>query len=516
VYVSVRPGGGVPPRGEMRGGVAHGVVSLAFLALWLPTASGRRPSLFDSTVLARGPGGVAGGGAATGTPDRHASRPVKGACPRELPVPWKASLPLRFPPGDRGNGKIPKIVHFVFLSGHNGGEPAFTFVNFAAVASALAVIRPEVVMVHCDQEPRGALWKLLRPHVRVMKARDVTSIFGNSVRGTTHKSDVLRLEILLQHGGIYMDTDIIALRSFDPLLGFECVMGDEEMDGWGTGLNSAVTLSAPNASFVRMMYESYRDFTDWCWNCHAVVLPKKLALSNPGLVKQLPHTKFHWPSWNHAGMKLMMDSFEYDYADNYAVHMWAQELVASPYADFSMGWCYECHSTLVSMLQAYVPDPLVSVVLPCEAPDHLEAAIVGALGQTFPSWELVVVADVADGDACARTAERLLRDGGVDPDARLVRASGRPDVHGVHPNGANGVLVIELDATVATLPPDLFGRIAAVVSHGLEVQEGVYEFMNATSSLNQKGRAAAAISRWAVPCAMFSLLMAAIAPGAPA
>ena len=38
-------------------------------------------------------------------------------------------------------------------------------------------------------------------------------IFGNPVKRFAHQADVLRLELLLQFGGVYLDLDVLLLRS---------------------------------------------------------------------------------------------------------------------------------------------------------------------------------------------------------------------------------------------------------------------------------------------------------------
>jgi hypothetical protein len=53
-------------------------------------------------------------------------------------------------------------------------------------------------------------------------------VFGNPVEHFARKADVLRLQILLEHGGIYLDLDTICQRSFEPLLDGGVVMGREE------------------------------------------------------------------------------------------------------------------------------------------------------------------------------------------------------------------------------------------------------------------------------------------------
>lgn len=41
-------------------------------------------------------------------------------------------------------------------------------------------------------------------------------------------SDYARMDILYQYGGIYLDTDVEVIRSFDPLLEYECFMGFDQ------------------------------------------------------------------------------------------------------------------------------------------------------------------------------------------------------------------------------------------------------------------------------------------------
>jgi mannosyltransferase OCH1-like enzyme len=50
-------------------------------------------------------------------------------------------------------------------------------------------------------------------------------IFGKRLRSFAHQADVLRLEILMREGGVYLDLDTITLRSFEPLMGDRLVMG---------------------------------------------------------------------------------------------------------------------------------------------------------------------------------------------------------------------------------------------------------------------------------------------------
>jgi len=49
-------------------------------------------------------------------------------------------------------------------------------------------------------------------------------------------TDVVRLDVLVQHGGIYMDTDVEVLKSLDDILGYDAVSGFETASQIPTGL----------------------------------------------------------------------------------------------------------------------------------------------------------------------------------------------------------------------------------------------------------------------------------------
>ena len=72
--------------------------------------------------------------------------------------------------------------------------------------------------------------KLTKPMVTLVSIVAPEEEFGNPLTHVAHKADVVRLEKIIEHGGIYLDSDVVVQRSLDDLLDFPCVMGQE-----GTG-----------------------------------------------------------------------------------------------------------------------------------------------------------------------------------------------------------------------------------------------------------------------------------------
>src|SRR6185436_7511775 len=116
--------------------------------------------------------------------------------------------------------------------------------------------------------------KELLPHVSAEKIEAPTAIFGNPLRHPAHRADVVRLEKLLEHGGIYLDCDMLVRKSFDDLLGHSVVLARQSpIENFG--VPNAAILAEPNAPFLRRWYESYETFRgdgNRHWDEHSVLV----------------------------------------------------------------------------------------------------------------------------------------------------------------------------------------------------------------------------------------------------
>jgi glycosyltransferase involved in cell wall biosynthesis len=308
-------------------------------------------------------------------------------------------MPFQFPRRTNpAHAKIPSVVHYIF--GLKKAREPFGLVHYLAVASALNVLKPQRVIIHHGfGQPAGLYWDLVRDHVELKQARAVDEIFGNPVDDYAHKADLIRIEALMKYGGISLDLDVWVLRPFDDLLGNDFVMGQEGpprgRDGV-IGLCNAVILSSAKSKFLKRWYNSYRSFNGPQGDYQ---LPTLLAKQYPSEIALLPYDRFFSPTWRHSTLKAMYAENTYGYASNYAVHTW--ESASRDYLEgFSMSWLFECRSTLLSMMRAYVPNPLISVIVPCyEQRKYIRESIDSIVAQKWPLWELIVVDDGST-DSC--------------------------------------------------------------------------------------------------------------------
>ena len=215
-----------------------------------------------------------------------------------------AAMPHDAAPGRRRNGEvdakaqgdIPDLFHITWPSDGHGPNVVprpWNYLMYACARSVIVLGRPAlglyIHVVH-GSEPTGQWWQdtLALPGVQLKYMREVTSLFGRKLTLPAHMADVNRLEIVLQYGGVYVDTDLLVIRSFKSLLGERgVVMGYEAADdGVAYGLCNGLFLSRPRERFLKEWYERLRtQFFPVRWERRVAGTappPLKLRLPAPG------------------------------------------------------------------------------------------------------------------------------------------------------------------------------------------------------------------------------------------
>jgi len=233
---------------------------------------------------------------------------------------------------------IPKKLHFITgLKEDFGGKP-FGFAHYMAIRSAIELNHDCQVNVYYKYSPSGPYWELIKPHVNEVLVEPPDNIFGNPITHFAHKADILRLEILLREGGVYLDTDTICNRPFSTVFDDKVVMGVEGhttgLSGWLSGerlgLCNAIIIAPPGSEFLTKWLASYTDFDANNWNQHSVFRPAELAREFPALVTVQPPERFFWAMWTEDGIRsLFIDSHEFPEA--VSIHLW--ESISWPYVE---------------------------------------------------------------------------------------------------------------------------------------------------------------------------------------
>ena len=190
---------------------------------------------------------------------------------------------------------IPRIVHFTWGL---KGDGVFTLALYLAIRAALLNIQPDEIQLHYSYlDQSNPYFQKLAPNLTLVH-HDPNELLALHPRWhVAHLSDVIRLQALNTTGGIYLDSDVYALRPFDAVLrgARDAVLAHE--GGNRYGLCNAVVLAKPGSRFVARWLDAYDSFREQDWNYHSVVLPRELADRHPGELCALSPTAFFWPLW---------------------------------------------------------------------------------------------------------------------------------------------------------------------------------------------------------------------------
>lgn len=247
---------------------------------------------------------------------------------------------------------IPNHLHFIFGLNPDYGKIPFSIVHYLAVKSASELNKPSTTWFHYQYEPSGEWWERTKPLVTLNKVTAPDTIFGRPLFHFAHKADVLRLQVLKETGGIYLDLDTISVKPLSELLGHSFVIGEElrtayvpknlrqrikyvlakklglpitKLEGTNNGFCNAVLLSEKDSPFAARWLEEYKQFRskgrDRYWNEHSVRVPMRLARQYPEEITLLGPYCFHYPLYNKEGLQFLFEE-RHEYPEAYLHHLW--------------------------------------------------------------------------------------------------------------------------------------------------------------------------------------------------
>lgn len=207
---------------------------------------------------------------------------------------------------------IPRIVHLVQLKAGDDAELHFSFQAFLCVYTAHHFIQPSAIYIHTDHSQEavdgaienGTTWtrKILTAFPETVRINQVvpptTAANGLALERIEHKSDFVRMEQVGLRGGVYLDWDVLTLRSPAPLLdaGFAAVVG-RQADG---NINNGCFLARRGAALVRLMNDEMPAVFSGEWQRHSTGLITPIAeriAYVPGEVLILDDKAFAPTSW---------------------------------------------------------------------------------------------------------------------------------------------------------------------------------------------------------------------------
>ncbi len=243
------------------------------------------------------------------------------------------------------SARIPKIFHFVY--GLQPQTEPFHLVHYLALASCLEVNRPERVLLHLHHRPWGEYWERIADRVdtsRVRRSRVRLRYRDRRVERYryAHEADFVRLDVLLEHGGVYADLDTIFVRPLpERLFAERFVLGREDdvpCDGTATAapsLCNALIMAERGAEFARLWRARMAAAFDGSWSRHSTLLPRVLADEHPALIHVEPAPTFYPYMWTRDDLHRLLEARETVGAEVASVHLWAHLWWSKTRRDFS-------------------------------------------------------------------------------------------------------------------------------------------------------------------------------------
>jgi hypothetical protein len=198
---------------------------------------------------------------------------------------------------------IPRVVHLVF--GLREQDEPFHLLHHLAVVSCREVLQPDEVVMHLHHEPHGPYWDLTLPLVTVERITPVAEVERRPVDADVapyryaHHADVVRLDVLARHGGLYSDIDVLwraplpdGLWEQPAVIGAEAPVRYSRWRRAERSVSNAVILAEPGSAFVTTWREQIVEAMDGTWSNHSCRLATRLAAAHPDLVHVEPQQRF--------------------------------------------------------------------------------------------------------------------------------------------------------------------------------------------------------------------------------
>lgn len=249
---------------------------------------------------------------------------------------------------------IPRIAHFVF--GLREQREPFHFLHYAALESCRRVLDPERIYFHHLHLPWGPWWDLIEPHLELMAVDETREVAEADYSAGlvperyryAHHADLIRLDCLIEHGGLYADIDTIFVRPLPGelyrapfVIGSEPPVRDELTGNWRPSLCNALLLAEPGSEFALEWRARIAGALNGTWSNQSGFLAAELCESLPGAVRVEPPVRFFPFAASQAGLSSLLESHADVPEDCCSVHLWEHlwfERGRRDFVDAHAGW----------------------------------------------------------------------------------------------------------------------------------------------------------------------------------
>uniref|UniRef100_A0A6C0KVP9 Glycosyltransferase n=1 Tax=viral metagenome TaxID=1070528 RepID=A0A6C0KVP9_9ZZZZ len=152
--------------------------------------------------------------------------------------------------------EIPKIIHLLYF-----GETEFRSYHYRCIRSILKNMPNHQIIIYNNVEPIGnAYWDSIKKYdsVKIEKIVPPSTFDGFELKHFQYKADVVRIEKLYEHGGIYLDIDMLIFKNFEKIFDSKHDFYISKEGSQGDGLINAFIASKPKNEFLKIWLESFK------------------------------------------------------------------------------------------------------------------------------------------------------------------------------------------------------------------------------------------------------------------
>jgi hypothetical protein len=233
-------------------------------------------------------------------------------------------------------GRVPRHFHFIF--GLREQTEPFHLVHYLCLESCLRVNQPDRVTLYYHYQPYGHYWNLIKHRIELVRVPlhpGVASqhyddpLISRKLR-YAHHADFIRLEKLLEHGGVYADIDTLFVRPIPEALyekpfviGREDPVTDPRTGVTQDSLCNALMLAEPGSAFARIWLERMPAALDGSWSNHSCQLAERLRAEFPCLVHVEPSVSFYPYMWTRPALRALLEENHPLPPGAFSIHLWA-------------------------------------------------------------------------------------------------------------------------------------------------------------------------------------------------
>lgn len=183
---------------------------------------------------------------------------------------------------------VPNVAHFIWITGPKSRD--FSYINLLAVMAANAYGKFDKIFMHTNEPPVGnPNWDRASEMFDIVIASPPKWVSGIPLEHVQYQADVMRLDIMIEQGGFYLDTDTIVLRNMSRFRNEPLTLCRESPDS----IAMAPIIAEPGSRFLALWQATIPDYmAAGKWASHAVNLPHDLAARYPERCTVLPQDMF--------------------------------------------------------------------------------------------------------------------------------------------------------------------------------------------------------------------------------